>query len=223
MLPALTQFLVAILACALNEKMQKKLDYTQEEVRVLKEVIKTLTGKKRVPLTDEQRRRLAIKGKDLSPRERAEACQIVKSATILAWFRNLVAKKYDGSDKRRPGRPRTPEERRKLVIELASSNPGWGYTKIRDALRGMKIELGRTTIADILKGAGLEPAPERDKKRTWKQFMKSHWNTLYACDFFSVEVLGIFGTVRIMVFFVIELRTRAVQIAGIRTNPMVNG
>ena len=78
----------------------------------------------------------------------------------------------------------------------------------------MKIEVGRTTIAGILKDAGLDPAPERDKKRTWKQFMKSHWASLYACDFFSVEVLGIFGAVRYSVFFVINLKTRAVQIAG---------
>ena len=67
--------------------------------------------------------------------------------------------------------------------------------------------------------AGIEPAPEREKKRTWKQFMKMHWESLYACDFFSVEVLGIFGTVRHMVFFVIEIKTRAVEIAGIQVDP----
>ncbi len=68
---------------------------------------------------------------------------------------------------------------------------GWGYTKIRDALRtGLKIEIGRTTVANILLEEGIEPAPEREKKRTWKRFMKSHWDTLCACDFFSVEALG---------------------------------
>ena len=67
--------------------------------------------------------------------------------------------------------------------------------------------------------AGIEPAPERKNKRTWKQFIRSHWDTLYACDFFAVETLGIFGTGRIMVFFVIELCTRAVHIAGMRVNP----
>jgi putative transposase len=67
--------------------------------------------------------------------------------------------------------------------------------------------------------AGIEPAPEREKKRTWKRFMKMHWESLYACDFFSVEVLGVFGTVRYMVFFVIEIKTRAVEIAGIQVDP----
>jgi putative transposase len=70
-----------------------------------------------------------------------------------------------------------------------------------------------------LHDAGIEPAPERLKKRTWKRFMKTHWESLYACDFFSVEVLGVFGTVRHMVFFVLEVKTRAVEIAGIRADP----
>lgn len=71
-------------------------------------------------------------------------------------------------------------------------------------------------MANVLAEAGVEPAPERRRKRTWKQFIGSHWETLYACDFFAVETLGAFGTVRLMVFFVIELKSRAVQIAGIR-------
>jgi putative transposase len=105
------------------------------------------------------------------------------------------------------------------VLELARDNPGWGYARIRDALRGLKIEIGRTTVANILAQAGIEPAPERNRKRTWKHFLKSHWERLYACDFFGVEVLGVFGTVRHMVFFVIEVKSRAVQIAGIRIAP----
>ena len=219
MLTSALDFMLVMLACALNERMQRKLDYAQREVRVLKDVVETLTGTKRIPLTDAQRRGLAIVGKALTPEERTELCEIVKPATILAWFRKLVAHKYDGSDKRGPGRPRTAADRAELVIELANANPNWGYTKIRDALRGVGVQVGRTTIADILRKAGLEPAPERDKKRTWQQFIRTHWDTLYACDFFAVETLGLFGTVRHLVFFVIELRTRAVHIAGIRVDP----
>ena len=79
--------------------------------------------------------------------------------------------------------------------------------------------IGRTTVADILAKEGIEPAPEREKKRTWKQFLKTHWDSLYGCDFFCVEALGLGGTVRCTVFFVIALKTRAVEIAGIATNP----
>jgi putative transposase len=143
----------------------------------------------------------------------------VRPETILAWFRQLAAQKYDSSKARKAGRPGKTADIRELVLELARDNQGWGYTRIRDALRGLKIEIGRTTVANILAQAGIEPAPERNRKRTWTQFLKSHWKTLYACDFFSVETLGAFGTVRYMVFFVIEVKSRAVQIAGVRIAP----
>ena len=84
---------------------------------------------------------------------------------------------------------------------------------------GLAVEIGRTTVANILAQAGIEPAPEREKTRMWKQFLKTHWDSLYGCDFFCVEALGLGGTVRYMVFFVIALKTRAVEIAGIATNP----
>ncbi len=249
MLPLPVRFLVAMIAHAINAHMARRVEYLMEEVRVLREVYTETTGRQRIPFTPEQRRRLAIKGKALTPEEREECCQLVRPATILAWFtappapprsarvvglpatrplrglralrrRQLTNHRYDSSSQRRkPGRPRKADEIRALVLRLARENFGWGYTKIRDALRGMKIEIGRTTVASILAEAGLEPAPERLKQRTWKQFVRAHWETLYACDFFAVETLSAFGTVRVMVFFVIELYTRAVHIAGIRINP----
>ena len=160
MLPATLQFIIAMIACAINERMQRKLDYTQEEVRVLKEALAAISGSGRISFTAAQRRRLALAGKDLSPEERRKCCQIVKSATLLAWFRQLGAEKYDSSQ-RRIGRPRKRRDVRNLVIEMVLANPGWGYTKIRDALRtGLKIEIGRTTVANILAEEGIEPAPE---------------------------------------------------------------
>ncbi len=106
-----------------------------------------------------------------------------------------------------------------MVLRMANDNLSWGYTKIRDALRGLKLEIGRTTVANILAEAGIEPVPERKRKRTWAKFLKSHWETLYACDFFSVEALSVVGTVRHMVFFVMQVKTGAVRIAGIRVDP----
>jgi transposase len=208
-----------MIAYAINERMTRKVDYLQEEVRVLKQALEAATGKTRIAFTPEQRRRLALKGKELTADERRACCQIVDPQTVLAWFRQLAAQKYDSSRARKAGRPRKAADVRKLVLDLARANPGWGCTKIRDALHGLKIEIGRTTVANMLAEAGIEPAPERNRKRTWRQFLKSHWATLYACDFFSVEVLGVFGTVRHMVFFVIEVKSRAVKIAGIRIAP----
>jgi putative transposase len=219
MLPMTVQFLIAIVAHAINERMARRVDYLLEEVRVLKESLRATTGTTRIRFSPEQRRRLARKGKLLTPEERRACCQIVRPVTILAWFRQLAAQKYDGSKNRQPGRPRKAVDIRRLVLKLASDNPGWGYTKIRDALRGLKIEIGRTTVADILAEARVEPAPDRRRQRTWKQFLRSHAEALYACDFFGVEVLSLFGTVRTLVFFVMHVKSRAVRIAGVRIAP----
>ena len=163
-----------MIASAIKDRLQRKLDYVEEERRVLREQLGAITGSKKLSFTANQRRRLAEAGKLLTPDERHSCCLIVKPGTILAWFRQLAAKKYDSS-KAKLGRPPNSKDVRKLVIEMAMSNPGWGYTKIRDALRtGLAVEIGRTTVASILAGAGIEPAPEREKKRTWKQFIKAH-------------------------------------------------
>jgi putative transposase len=91
MLPVTVQFIVAMLAYGLNERMVRKAEYLREENRVLKEALRAATGKSRIPFTDEQRRRLAPKGKALTPAEREDCCQIVRPSTILAWFRQLTS------------------------------------------------------------------------------------------------------------------------------------
>ena len=221
MLPATLQFLIVMIASSINERMQKQLDYKTEEVLVLKEVLKAVTGKNRIDFNDCQRGRLATKGKTLTPNEREECCELVRPKTILEWFRRIYAEKYDSSkSRRRPGRPRKPDEMRKLVLAIANDNLSWGYTKIRDAVNvGLGIDICRSTVANILNEAGIVPAPERDKQRTWKQLMRCQWASLYACDFFAVEILGVFGAVRHLVFFVVKLESREVHIAGIRANP----
>lgn len=111
------QFIIAMVAYASNERMARRIDYLLEEVRVLREVYTETTSRKRISFTDEQRRRLAVKGKLLTPEEREACCQLVRPSTILAWFRQLAAKKYDGSAQRKkPGRPRKPNDIRTLVI-----------------------------------------------------------------------------------------------------------
>jgi hypothetical protein len=87
------------------------------------------------------------------------------------------------------------------------------------ARRSSRVSAPWIDAAAFLRRSGIEPAPERNRKRTWKQFLRSHWDTLYACDFFAVETLGFFGTVRYLVFFVVELKSRAAQVAGIRVDP----
>src|SRR5205823_2054089 len=139
--------------------------------------------------------------------------------TIRRWYRRRVAKKYDGSNARRPGRPRTKADLAVLVVRMAKENPTWGYTRIRGGLKRLGHDVGRNTIKAILKDHGIEPAPERGTNMPWKTFLTAHWDGLAAADFFTVEVLTMRGLVRYVVFFVMTLRTRAVDIAGITSQP----
>jgi putative transposase len=208
---------IVLLALAgwLNREQQKIIEYLKEENRVLRVQL----GDKRLRFTDEQRRRLAVKGKEIGIKVLRELGCLVTPDTILRWYRELIAMKYDGSARRRPGRPSKPEELRALVITMARQNPGWGYTRIRDALANLGHEIARTTIQSILKAQGIEPAPERSRRTSWKTFLRSHWDAIAACDFFTVEVLTLAGLTRYHVMFVIMLETRCVEIAGIIRQP----
>jgi len=101
MLPLPLQFFIAMLAHAINERMARKMEYMQGEIRTLKEALAARTGSQRITFTAEQRRRLALKGMKLTPAERRACCQIVKPETILAWFRALAASNYDGPRNRK--------------------------------------------------------------------------------------------------------------------------
>ena len=102
---------------------------------------------------------------------------------------------------------------------MAKENPTWGYTRIRGGLKRLGHDVVRNTIKAILKDHGIEPAPERGTKTSWKTFLAAHWDGLAAADFFTVEVLTLRGLVRYVVFFVMKLKTRTVEIAGITDQP----
>ena len=205
------KLMVVSLAGWMNQQQQDVIEYLREEVRVLKE----LQGKKRLRFTADQRRRLERKAKRIDFGRLKEIVGLVTPQTMLAWHRKLIAKNYDSSGRRRKaGRPPTKEELRDLVTRMAEENGGWGYTRIRGAMANLGHELGRGTIAEILKQAGLEPAPERERRGTWAEFLSTHWEVLGATDFFTVELWRWGGLVRYHVLFVIRLSSRTVHIAG---------
>ena len=206
---------VVALAGWINQQQREVIEYLQTENRVLREQL----GPRRLHFTDDQRIRLAAKAKHLRRRVLREVGSIVSPDTLLAWHRHLIARKYDGHDRRSPGRPPTTAEIRRLVVRMATENRDWGYTRIQGALANLGHDVGRGTIATILKQHGIEPAPERGKRTTWREFLKSHWGVLAAADFFTVEVWTATGLTRYVVLFAIELATRRVQIAGITSEP----
>jgi len=144
---------------------------------------------------------------------------IVTPDTILRWYRELVAKKYDGRARGRRGRPATALSVQQLVVRFATDNPSWGYTRIRGALYNLGHGVGRNTIKRILLASGLEPVPSRGKRMPWRTFLKAHLGAIAAMDFFSVEVLTFTGLVRYYVLFVIDIATRRVEIAGVVCQP----
>jgi hypothetical protein len=100
----------------------------------------------------------------LSRKLLAEVAILVTPTTLLAWHRKLIAQKYDGHEKRGPGRPRTGKSLEALVLRMAEENRSWGYRRIQSALSNLGHQLARSTIADMLRRHGIEPAPERSRK-----------------------------------------------------------
>jgi transposase InsO family protein len=110
-------------------------------------------------------------------------------------------------------------EIRDLTVRMAKENRTWGYTRIQGALSNLGHIIARGTISNILRENGIEPASERCRKTTWREFLRFHWEMIAAADFFTVEVWTRFGLLRYLVFFVIELSTRRVRVAGIHRAP----
>jgi putative transposase len=137
----------------------------------------------------------------------------------VRWHRELVARKWDYSQRRGPGRPRTMKTIVDLILRMALENRSWGYTRIRGALANLGHEVGRGTIANILREHGIEPAPERDRHTRWSTFLKAHWECLTATDFLSVEVHTLRGLITHYILFFIDIPSRSVHIAGITPHP----
>jgi transposase InsO family protein len=212
-MPLPIQFLLFILVGWVHRQQQDVIEYLRAENRALLEQ----QGGKRLSFTDAQRRRLARKAKPLGRRRLCEISPIVTPDTLLRWYRELVAQKYDGRARRGPGRPRIAGEIQRWILEMASDNPRWGYTRIQGALANLGYTVGRNTIKRILAENGIDPAGRRPT--SWRTFLKAHWGAIAATDFFTIEAITWRGLVRYFVLFVIDLKTRQIEIAGIVASP----
>ena len=203
--------LLAMLAGWINRHQQDIIEYLKAENTILRGKF----GKKRIILNDDQKRLLAVSGKKLGRKVLSDICCAFSPDTILKWHRKLIARKYDGSRNRKAGRPRISEQLEELVIKFAKHNRNWGYLRIAGQLKYLGYKISHRTASDILKRYGLEPSPKRLKKTTWKEFIKAHWGSLAAIDFFSTEIYTLKGLIRYMVLVVIDYSTRKVEVAGI--------
>ena len=209
------QILLAVLCGMVNDRQQQIIEFQNAQIEAL---LKKL-GKKRLLLDDDQRRRLAVKAHAIGRKTLLELTTIVTPDTILRWHRMLVAKKFDSSDKRKPGRPRIRQEIVDATVRFARENPTWGYDRIQGALKNIGYGIADSTVANVLKAHGIEPAPDRQRTPAWSTFLISHWSSIFATDFTTVEVWTRNGLVTFYVLAVMHLKTRRVHIAGITPSP----
>ncbi|MEP6651893.1 MAG: integrase core domain-containing protein [Myxococcales bacterium] len=214
-LPLPFQFLAAWVGVWVARHQEKRIAY----LNALNHALLERVGKKGLRLTNAERRKLAVLGKEIGRKGLQGIACIATPDTILRWYRELVAKKYDGSKKRGPGRPATAAEIVDLVLRMARENTGWGYTRIKGALANVGHKVGRNTIKRILREHGIDPAPARRRSYSWNTFIKAHLGAIAGMDFFTIDVISLTGLVRYHVLFVAELKSRLVEIVGIARDP----
>jgi putative transposase len=183
-------------------------------------VLREKFDKKRILLNDDQRRRLAVKGKTLGRRMLEQMATIVTPDTILRWHRELIAAKWNYSHCRNKiGRLPVSAEVVELVLRMACENASWGYDRIHGALENLGHLISDKSVGNILKAHGIEPAPDRKRQSTWKTFLHAHWDVLASVDFTTIEVWTKSGLITIYLLYFMELATRKVHFAGSTANP----
>lgn len=208
---ALMQSFLMMLATATDRELAKQVQYLKKENGILRKRLP-----KRVLVTDKERRQLLKFGKPVGKAIK-ELISIVTPRTFMGWVNDEKKDATRRKKKRKPGRPRTLEEIRKLVIKLAKQNI-WGYGKVHGELKKLGITICDSTVKNILIAAGIDPCPERGEK-PWTEFIKQHADTLWATDFFSKKVWTLRGLVDVFVLFFIHVESRRVYLAGVTTNP----
>jgi putative transposase len=167
---------------------------------------------RRAPVRPVDRALLAALARAL-PRS-AWSCLSVRPATLLRWHRQLVRRRWTYAQ-RRPGRPPLDRRVQALVVRLARENPGWGYKRIVGELSGLGVSVSATTVRTILIRHGLPPAAQRNEL-SWRDFLRQHAATTFACDFFTVETAWL---KRIYVLFFLSLESRRIEFVACTANP----
>ncbi|MEY9847991.1 putative transposase [Streptacidiphilus sp. BW17] len=192
------------------------------EILVLRHQIAVLErqlGGDRVQLGPEDRAFLAALLVPL-PREFLHRMRLlVQPDTILRWHRDLLQQRHARTCRpKRSGRPPTVRSIRLLVLRLVRENPSWGYRRVHGELSTLGIKVAASTVWEILKAEGIDPAPDRGAI-TWADFLRTQADALLACDF--IETVTLTGQ-RQYILAVIEHATRRVRILGKTAHPTAN-
>jgi hypothetical protein len=139
----------------------------------------------------------------------------VTPATILRWHRDLVARKWDYTGRRRPGRPSTGTSVKALIVWMARDNPAWGHRRIQGELARLGHVIAASAVREILRAAGIDPAPRRAGP-AWREFLAAQAHAVIACDFLVVETV-LLKRLHVLVFT--GHGTRRLHLAGVTAHP----
>jgi putative transposase len=205
--------LFALLASVTRQELARQVTYLKEENRILRARLP-----KQIHTTPDERARLVRAGRRLGMQLK-ELLTIVEHQTFLRWIRQAEDWKVQRrGPMRKPGRPRTPEEIRDLVIRIRKET-GFGYTRILGELRKLGIHISRQSVRNILVEAGLRPEPSDPKDDSWDAFLARHAATLWQCDFVTKPMWTTKGVVDLYVLVCLHLGTRRCWISPCTIQP----
>jgi putative transposase len=142
---------------------------------------------------------------------------IVTPSSILRWHRDILRRRWARRSRRgRTGRPPTRRSIRSLVLRLARENESWGYRRVHGELAVLGVTVAPSTVWQILKDAGIGPAPRRDGP-SWAGFLRSQAQAILALDFFTADLLN---GAKVYVVAVIEHRSRRIRVLGATEHPV---
>ena len=207
--------LLSLLASVTRQELARQVAYLKEENRILRTRLPA-----RIVTTEPERRRLLRAGRKLG-HQLKQLMTIVSYDSFRRWVREVEEQRQkEGTverPSRTPGRRRTPEDVRKLVIKIRQET-GYGYTKIRYELRKLGLQLSRQTVKNILVEAGLAPEPD-GRQHTWDAFLKRHADTLWQCDFISKPMWTLKGIIDLYLIVFIHIGTRRIWISPATAQP----
>ncbi len=209
-MPRLLEPLWLILATLTDKQLGQTVEFLREENRILRSRLP-----ERIEITPRERSRLLRYGRKLGSAI-GSIITIVSPRTFARWKATESGRRKRGT--RKPGRPRTEESVRDLVLRLARET-GWGYSRILGELKKLGIgTVSRSTVINILREAGIDTGPKRGVG-SWSDFLARHVATLWASDFLTVKTWTTRGIVDLSVLFFIHPGTRKVFIGGVSANP----
>jgi putative transposase len=203
-----------LLTTSKDSDLRQMIEYLKNENEILRSKLPD-----RITLTARERNRLVKFGSKIGGAIR-ELITIVSYRTFCRWRADTEPSKDKKKvTKRKPGRPKTKEEIRELILKLAREINGWGSTRVLGELKKLGITtVGRTTVAEIMREAGLDPGPKRGEG-SWDEFVKRHAATLWAADFLTVKSMTLTGFVDLHLLFFIHIGSRRVFVSSPTANP----